>query len=127
MLLGVDVGGTFTDAALLTPDGLVTAKAPSTPGIPNSCATSAILENRACTSVTFAPKILSRSCASSSACASRSRLINRPEVNLFAIASECPPAPSVASMYVPSGFIRSHSSTSCNSTGVCGAANLAKP
>jgi N-methylhydantoinase A len=32
MLLGVDVGGTFTDAALLTPDGLVTAKAPSTPG-----------------------------------------------------------------------------------------------
>src|SRR5919198_5685818 len=31
MLLGVDVGGTFTDAALLTPDGLVTAKAPSTP------------------------------------------------------------------------------------------------
>lgn len=32
MLLGVDVGGTFTDAALLTGDGLVTAKAPSTPG-----------------------------------------------------------------------------------------------
>ncbi len=31
MLLGVDVGGTFTDAALLTPDGLVTAKAPRTP------------------------------------------------------------------------------------------------
>src|SRR4051794_11306315 len=31
MLLGVDVGGTFTDAALLTPHGLVTAKAPSTP------------------------------------------------------------------------------------------------
>src|SRR3954452_341450 len=31
MLLGVDVGGTFTDAALLTPNGLVTAKAPSTP------------------------------------------------------------------------------------------------
>src|SRR3954453_4898642 len=31
MLLGVDVGGTFTDAALLTPAGLVTAKAPSTP------------------------------------------------------------------------------------------------
>jgi len=31
MLLGVDVGGTFTDAALLTPDGLVTAKSPSTP------------------------------------------------------------------------------------------------
>jgi N-methylhydantoinase A len=31
MLLGVDVGGTFTDAALLTDDGLVTAKAPSTP------------------------------------------------------------------------------------------------
>lgn len=31
MLLGVDVGGTFTDAALLTPGGLVTAKAPSTP------------------------------------------------------------------------------------------------
>src|SRR5919204_1760081 len=32
MLLGVDVGGTFTDAAVLTSDGLVTAKAPSTPG-----------------------------------------------------------------------------------------------
>ncbi len=31
MLLGVDVGGTFTDAALLTNAGLVTAKAPSTP------------------------------------------------------------------------------------------------
>ena len=31
MLLGVDVGGTFTDAALLTPGGLITAKAPSTP------------------------------------------------------------------------------------------------
>src|SRR4051794_27237758 len=31
MLLGVDVGGTFTDAALLTGDALVTAKAPSTP------------------------------------------------------------------------------------------------
>ncbi|MEX2194448.1 MAG: hydantoinase/oxoprolinase family protein [Thermoleophilaceae bacterium] len=31
MLLGVDVGGTFTDAVLLGPDGLVTAKAPSTP------------------------------------------------------------------------------------------------
>ena len=31
MVLGVDVGGTFTDAVLATPDGLVTAKAPSTP------------------------------------------------------------------------------------------------
>ena len=32
MLLGVDVGGTFTDAALIADDGrLVTAKAPSTP------------------------------------------------------------------------------------------------
>src|ERR671933_2445270 len=31
MLLGVDVGGTFTDAALVTGDRLVTAKAPSTP------------------------------------------------------------------------------------------------
>src|SRR5947207_5811895 len=31
MLLGVDVGGTFTDAALLDGDVLVTAKAPSTP------------------------------------------------------------------------------------------------
>src|SRR5919199_5449082 len=31
MLLGVDVGGTFTDAALATGDRLVTAKAPSTP------------------------------------------------------------------------------------------------
>jgi len=33
MLLGVDVGGTFTDAVLALEDGrLVTAKAPSTPG-----------------------------------------------------------------------------------------------
>src|SRR3954467_2541032 len=32
MLLGVDVGGTFTDAALIAGDELVTAKAPSTPG-----------------------------------------------------------------------------------------------
>src|SRR4051794_18376352 len=31
MLLGVDVGGTFTDAALLDGDRLVTAKAPTTP------------------------------------------------------------------------------------------------
>jgi N-methylhydantoinase A len=31
MLLGVDVGGTFTDAALLAGDRLITAKAPSTP------------------------------------------------------------------------------------------------
>src|SRR4051812_5083518 len=31
MLLGVDVGGTFTDAALIKGDELVTAKAPSTP------------------------------------------------------------------------------------------------
>src|ERR1700743_2053291 len=33
MLLGVDVGGTFTDAVLLAEDGAVhTAKVPSTPG-----------------------------------------------------------------------------------------------
>src|SRR6185312_8279346 len=33
MLLGVDVGGTFTDAVLVAPDGRTyTAKAPSTPG-----------------------------------------------------------------------------------------------
>jgi N-methylhydantoinase A len=32
VILGVDVGGTFTDAALLTGDGLVTGKSPSTPG-----------------------------------------------------------------------------------------------
>ncbi len=32
MLLGVDVGGTFTDAVLATPDGIVTAKAATTPG-----------------------------------------------------------------------------------------------
>jgi N-methylhydantoinase A/oxoprolinase/acetone carboxylase beta subunit len=31
VVLGVDVGGTFTDAVLATPDGLVTAKAPTTP------------------------------------------------------------------------------------------------
>ena len=32
MILGVDVGGTFTDAALLAGDRLVTGKAPTTPG-----------------------------------------------------------------------------------------------
>src|SRR5215218_9033751 len=32
MILGVDVGGTFTDAALLTGDGLVSGKSPTTPG-----------------------------------------------------------------------------------------------
>ncbi len=32
MVLGVDVGGTFTDAVLLTGDGLATGKAPTTPG-----------------------------------------------------------------------------------------------
>jgi N-methylhydantoinase A len=32
VVLGVDVGGTFTDAVLATPGGLVTAKAPTTPG-----------------------------------------------------------------------------------------------
>jgi N-methylhydantoinase A len=31
VILGVDVGGTFTDAALLTGDGLVTGKSPTTP------------------------------------------------------------------------------------------------
>ena len=31
MVLGVDVGGTFTDAVLLTPDAVVTGKAPTTP------------------------------------------------------------------------------------------------
>src|ERR1700674_2438429 len=102
------------------------AKTPSTGGIPNSCATSAILENGDCTSLTLSPKLFSRSCASSNACASRSRLINLPDVSCLAIASECPPAPSVASMYVPSGLMRSHSSTSSNSTGVCGATKSCK-
>ena len=32
MVLGVDVGGTFTDAVLLAPGGVVTGKAPTTPG-----------------------------------------------------------------------------------------------
>src|SRR5918997_4160645 len=32
MILGVDVGGTFTDAALLTGERLVTGKSPTTPG-----------------------------------------------------------------------------------------------
>ena len=31
MILGVDVGGTFTDAALLAGDRLVTGKSPTTP------------------------------------------------------------------------------------------------
>src|SRR6185295_1095722 len=100
------------------------AKTPSTPGIPNSCTTSAILENDDRTSVTVVPNLLSRSAASCSACASWSRLINFPDLNRSAIAAECPPAPSVASMYVPSGFTSSHSSTSSSKTGVCGTAPL---
>src|SRR5208282_3802147 len=103
------------------------AKTPSTFRIPNSCAASAILENGDCTIVTFAPNLFSRSRANSNACASRSRLINLPEVSRSAIASECPPAPSVASMYVPSGLMHSHSSTSSNITGVCAALNLFSP
>ena len=78
------------------------AKTPSTIGIPNSCTTSAIFENAACTSVTLlrssTPKFAAnRSRASSNACTSRSRLINLPVVNLPAMAAEWPPAPSVAS------------------------------
>ncbi len=74
------------------------AKTPSTPGIPNSCTTSAILENDDGTSVTLAARLFSRSAASASACASRSRLINLPDDSFAAMAAECPPAPSVASM-----------------------------
>src|SRR5882724_2779983 len=100
------------------------AKTPSTFGIPNSCTTSAILENGDSTSVTFSPKLFSRSRANSSASASRSRLIKRPDTSRCAIASECPPAPSVASMYVPPAFTCSHSSTSSNIAGVWGLASL---
>ena len=31
MVLGVDVGGTFTDAVLLTREGVITGKSPTTP------------------------------------------------------------------------------------------------
>src|SRR5712671_2692777 len=96
------------------------AKTPSTLGIPNSCTASAILENGDKTQFTFDPNLVKRSCAICSACSSRSRLINLPEESLSAMASECPPAPNVASTYIPCGFIRSHSSTSCDITGVCG-------
>src|SRR6266404_4028291 len=99
------------------------AKTPSTFGIPNSCTASAILENGDKTQLTFDPNLVKRTRAICSACASRSRLINLPEESLSAMASECPPAPNVASTYIPSGFIRSHSSTSCNITGVCGRLN----
>ena len=44
VILGVDVGGTFTDAALLTPDALVTAKAPTTPGDQSEGVLSAVSE-----------------------------------------------------------------------------------
>src|ERR1700759_3150224 len=100
------------------------AKTPSTPGISNSCTTSAILENDASTNFTVVPNFLSRSAASASACSSWSRLINFPDVSLAAMAAEWPPAPSVASMYVPSGFTSSHSSTSSSSTGTCGSLPL---
>src|SRR5262249_39776809 len=100
------------------------AKTPSTPGIPDSCTTSAIFENDDCTSFTFVPNLLSRCAASSNACASWSRLINLPNFKRSPIASEWPPPPTVASMYVPSGFTSSHSSTSSNKTGVCGTSPL---
>src|SRR3984957_182447 len=100
------------------------AKTPSTPGISNSCTTSAILENDYSTNFTVVPHLFSRSAASASACSSWSRLINFPDVSLAAMAAEWPPAPSVASMYVPSGFICSHSSTSSSSTGTCGSVPL---
>src|SRR5579863_5183284 len=100
------------------------AKTPSTPGIPNSCTTSAILENDDSTNFTVVPNFFSRSAASAIACASWSRLINFPDVSFAAMAAEWPPAPSVASMYVPSGFTSSHSSTSSSITGVCGSAPL---
>jgi len=74
------------------------AKTPSTFGIPNSCAASAILEKGDKTQLTLDPNLFKRSCAICSACASRSRLINLPEEILSAMASEWPPAPSVASM-----------------------------
>ena len=64
------------------------AKTPSTFGIPNSCTTSAILENGDKTQFTFEPNFASLSCPISSACASWSRLINRPESSLAAMASE---------------------------------------
>src|SRR6266481_5175868 len=103
------------------------AKTPSPFGIPNSCTAAALLENGDKTQLTFDPNLVKRSRAICSACSSRSRLINLPEESLSAMASECPPAPNVASTYIPSDFIRSHSSTSCNITGVCGAPLLTSP
>jgi N-methylhydantoinase A len=44
VILGVDVGGTFTDAALLTGDRLVVGKAPSTPADQSSGVMSAVSE-----------------------------------------------------------------------------------
>jgi len=42
MLLGVDVGGTFTDAALLDGDRLLSAKSPTTPADQSEGVVSAI-------------------------------------------------------------------------------------
>jgi N-methylhydantoinase A len=44
MVLGVDVGGTFTDAVLVTPRGLATGKAPTTPRDQSEGVTAAIDE-----------------------------------------------------------------------------------
>jgi N-methylhydantoinase A len=44
MILGVDVGGTFTDAALLTGDRLVTGKSPTTPADQSEGVMSAVAE-----------------------------------------------------------------------------------
>src|ERR671921_2551384 len=47
MILGVDVGGTFTDAALLTGDRLVTGKSPTTPADQSEGVMSAVAETLA--------------------------------------------------------------------------------
>jgi N-methylhydantoinase A/oxoprolinase/acetone carboxylase beta subunit len=44
MILGVDVGGTFTDAVLLSPSGVTTGKAPTTPDDQSAGVMSAVSE-----------------------------------------------------------------------------------
>ena len=95
------------------------ASTPSTGGNPKFAATSPILENSACTNTTLSENSFNLSRAISSARGSRSIATNRPVARRRAISIAWPPVPAVASTYVPSGRMRSHSKTASSKTGVC--------
>src|SRR6266851_2598633 len=96
------------------------ASTPSAGGSLRSAKTSPICEKLACTKVTLSPNSASLPRAISRACASRSRPTNRPLApSRRTISIACPPSPTVASTYSPSGLIASQSIASSTSTGLC--------